>query len=87
MKIVFFGTPSFAAMNLDFLYQKRHNIISVISSPDKEKGRGKKIIPTQVKLKGLELKIDVKTPITLKNEKFISYLKSLEADLFIVVAI
>ena len=86
MKIVFFGTPSFAATNLDFLYQKRHNIVSVISSPDKEKGRGKKIIPTKVKLKGLELKIDVKTPITLKNEKFVSYLKSLEADLFIVVA-
>ena len=86
MKIVFFGTPSFAATNLDFLKKKGHNIISVISSPDKEKGRGKKIIPTQVKLKGLELKIDVKTPITLKNEKFVSYLKSLEADLFIVVA-
>lgn len=86
MKIVFFGTPSFAAMNLDFLNQKGHNIVSIISSPDKERGRGKKIIPTQVKLKGLELKIDVKTPITLKNEKFVSYLKSLEADLFIVVA-
>tara|TARA_B100000683_G_scaffold94300_1_gene93055 strand:+ start:2491 stop:3471 length:981 start_codon:yes stop_codon:yes gene_type:complete len=86
MKIVFFGTPSFAATNLDFLKKKGHNIISVISSPDKEKGRGKKIMPTQVKLKALELKIDVKTPISLKNEEFVSYLKSLEADLFIVVA-
>jgi len=86
MKIVFFGTPSFAATNLDFLNKKGHNIISVISSPDKEKGRGKKIMPTQVKLKALELKIDVKTPISLKNEEFVSYLKSLEADLFIVVA-
>jgi len=86
MKIVFFGTPSFAATNLDFLNKKGHNIISVISSPDKEKGRGKKVMPTQVKLKALELKIDVKTPISLKNEEFVSYLKSLEADLFIVVA-
>ena len=42
MKIVFFGTPSFAASNLDFLHKKGHNIVSVISSPDKEKGRGKK---------------------------------------------
>ncbi|MAO72218.1 MAG: methionyl-tRNA formyltransferase [Flavobacteriales bacterium] len=86
MKIVFFGTPSFAAKNLDFLDKKGHNIVSVISSPDKEKGRGKKITPTHVKLKALDLKIDVKTPNSLKNEEFISYLKSLEADLFIVVA-
>ena len=86
MKIVFFGTPSFAATTLEFLHLKGHNIVSVVSSPDKEKGRGKKITPSQVKLKALDLKINVKTPISLKNEKFISYLKSLEADIFIVVA-
>ena len=86
MKIVFFGTPSFAATTLEFLHLKGHNIVSVVSSPDKEKGRGKKITPSQVKLKALDLKINVKTPISLKNEKFISYLKSLDADIFIVVA-
>ena len=57
MKIVFFGTPSFAATNLDFLHMKGHNIVSVVSSPDKEKGRGKKIKPSQVKLKALDLKM------------------------------
>ena len=86
MKIVFFGTPFFAAFNLEFLFKKKHNIISVISAPDKEKGRGKKIIPTQVKLKANSLQIEVKTPLSLENEKFISYLKTLDADLFVVVA-
>ena len=42
MKIVFFGTLHLSATNLDFLHKKGYNIVSVISSPDKEKGRGKK---------------------------------------------
>lgn len=86
MRIVFFGTPGFAATNLNYLYEKGVNIVSVISAPDKQKGRGKKVIATDVKIKANELNIEVLTPTSLKDEDFISELKSLEADLFIVVA-
>ena len=86
MRIVFFGTPFFAATNLEFLHNNNIEIVSIVSAPDKEKGRGKKIIPTDVKLKGLELGIDVLSPISLKDEKFLEKLKSYNADLFVVVA-
>ena len=86
MKIVFFGTPFFAATNLEFLYENNIEIVSIVSAPDKEKGRGKKIIPADVKLKGLELGIDVLSPISLKDKKFLEKLKSYNADLFVVVA-
>ena len=86
MKIVFFGTPFFAATNLEFLYENNIEIVSIVSAPDKEKGRGKKIIPADVKLKGLELGIDVLSPESLKDEVFLEKLKSYNADLFVVVA-
>ena len=86
MKIVFFGTPFFAATNLEFLYNNNIEIVSIVSAPDKEKGRGKKIIPTDVKLKGLELGIDVLSPKSLKEDEFLKKLKSYNADLFVVVA-
>ena len=86
MRIVFFGTPVFAATNLSFLHEKGINIVSVVSAPDKQKGRGKKIIATDVKLKSNELNIEVKTPTSLKDESFILELRSLKADLFVVVA-
>ena len=86
MRIIFFGTPLFAANNLEFLYKNNIDIVSIISAPDKEKGRGKKIIPTHVKLKGLSLGIDVQCPESLKDKKFLDTLKSYNADLFVVVA-
>ena len=86
MRIIFFGTPFFAANNLEFLYKNNIDIVSIISAPDKKKGRGKKIIPTHVKLKGLSLGIDVLCPESLKDKKFLDTLKSYNADLFVVVA-
>ncbi|MBT6809121.1 MAG: methionyl-tRNA formyltransferase [Flavobacteriales bacterium] len=86
MKIVFFGTPAFAASNLEFLHKKGIEISAVVSAPDKQKGRGKKIIPTAVKVKANDLGINVLTPFSLKDETFISELKSIDANLFVVVA-
>ncbi len=86
MKIVFFGTPAFAASNMEFLHKKGIEISAVVSAPDKQKGRGKKIIPTAVKVKANELGINVLTPFSLKDETFISELKSIDANLFVVVA-
>ena len=86
MKIVFFLISLFAAYNLKYLYKKNIEITAIVSAPDKKKGRGKKIISTNVKTKGIELGIKVMTPNSLKESTFISELKSLKADLFVVVA-
>ena len=74
MNIIFFGTPGFAAQNLHDLYNENYNILSIVTTDDKEKGRGKKIISTEVKQKGEELGIEVLTPLNLKDEEFINKL-------------
>ena len=49
LKIVFMGTPDFARDSLSALVEKGHNILSVVTTPDKQKGRGMKVIPSPVK--------------------------------------
>ena len=85
MKIIFFGTPPFSAYILEKL-QSEFNIVAVVSSPDKEKGRGRKIISPAVKIKAEELGIEVLQPPNLKDSTFLNKLSDLDADLFIVVA-
>ncbi|MCX6168289.1 MAG: methionyl-tRNA formyltransferase [Ignavibacteriales bacterium] len=86
MKIVFMGTPEFAIPSLKILLQSKHKIAAVVSAPDKERGRGKQISSTSVKIFSSENNLEVLTPISLKDEKFIQRLKELEPDLIIVVA-
>jgi len=86
MRIVFFGTPFFAATNLKALINEGHEIVGVVTPPDSRKGRGKQLKPCAVKEVAEENNITVLQPIKLKNEDFIEELKSLKADLFVVVA-
>jgi len=86
MRIVFFGTPYFAATNLNLLINAGHDIVAIVSPPDSRKGRGKQLKPCAVKEVGIENNIPVLQPLKLKNENFIEKLKSLNADLFVVVA-
>ena len=86
MRIVFFGTPFFAATNLKALINEGHEIVGVVTPPDSRKGRGKQLKPCAVKEVAEENNIPVLQPIKLKNEDFIEELKSLKADLFVVVA-
>ena len=86
MRIVFFGTPYFAATNLNLLINAGHDIVTIVSPPDSRKGRGKQLKPCAVKEVGIENNIPVLQPLKLKNENFIEKLKSLNADLFVVVA-
>ena len=86
MRIVFFGTPYFAATNLSLLINAGHDIVAIVSPPDSRKGRGKQLKPCAVKEVGIENNIPVLQPLKLKNENFIEKLKSLNADLFVVVA-
>ncbi|MBE0551729.1 MAG: methionyl-tRNA formyltransferase [Ignavibacterium sp.] len=87
MKIVFMGTPDFAIPSLKILIENNHNILGVVTTPDKERGRGQKVTFTAVKQFAIENNIPVYQPEKLKgNEEFVKQMKSLQPDLFVVVA-
>ena len=85
MKILFMGTPEFAAVNLKAIVEK-HDVAAVISQPDRPKGRGKKLQPTPVKEIALEYNIPVYQPEKIKDKKFVNFLKTIDADVYVVVA-
>ena len=86
LKIVFMGTPDFAVGCLDFLINSNHEIKAVITAPDRAAGRGKKIIQSEIKKYAINNSIKLLQPINLKDEEFITELKSINADIFVVVA-
>lgn len=86
MNIVFMGTPDFALTSLDKLIKKGYIISTVISQPDRPKGRGKKVQPPPVKERALQAGINVQQPERVKDPEFIKALKNLRPDIIIVVA-
>lgn len=87
MKIVFMGTPDFAIPSLKILIENNHQILAVVTTLDKERGRGQKVTFTAVKQFAIENNISVYQPEKLKgNNEFVEQMKSLNPDLFIVVA-
>jgi len=86
LKIVYMGTPGFAVEPLKQLLEDNQKILAIITAPDKPAGRGKKLSESEVKTFAKELNIKTLQPINLKSPDFISELKSLNADLFVVVA-
>lgn len=86
MKIVFMGTPDFAVASLSALQQAGLSIVGVVTAADKPAGRGQKINESAVKKYAVENGLRVLQPLKLKDPVFIEELKSLEADLFVVVA-
>lgn len=86
LKIVFMGTPDFAVESLKCINKSGFDIIGVITSPDKQAGRGLKIQQSPVKKYATEVKLTILQPENLKNTHFIDELKSLKANLFVVVA-
>jgi len=85
-KIVFMGTPDFAVASLNELVENSFNLVGVITAPDKKSGRGQKISQSAVKAYSEQKGLKVLQPEKLRNPDFVSQLKALEADLFIVVA-
>ena len=80
------GTPDFAVESLRILVEKNYNIVGVITAPDKPAGRGQKIMQSAVKKYAVENDLNVLQPTNLKSEEFLAELKSLNANLQIVVA-
>jgi methionyl-tRNA formyltransferase len=86
LRIVFMGTPEFAVSSLELLTRSRHQVVAVVTAPDKPAGRGRQLTSSPVKIFAESKKIPVLTPEKLKNPDFLEILRSFQADLFIVVA-
>lgn len=87
MRIIYMGTPEFAVEALDRIAKAGHEVVLVVTQPDKPKNRGKKLQPTPVKEKALDLGIEVVQPEKVKgNAEFLEKIKSVEAELAVVAA-
>lgn len=86
LRIVFAGTPEFAAEHLKALLASRHQVIAVYSQPDRPAGRGKKLTASPVKEVALGHQIPVYQPLNFKSDAAKAELAALNADLMVVVA-
>ena len=86
MRIIYFGTPEFAASQLEAILEAGYEVACVVTMPDKPAGRGKKIQFSDVKKTALEHQLPLLQPEKLKDPAFLSALEAFHADLFIVVA-
>lgn len=86
LRIVFMGTPGFAAGCLEELLTSRHRIVGVVTAPDKPSGRGQKLSFSEVKQTALKHQLPLLQPEKLRNPEFLEALKAWDADVFVVVA-
>lgn len=86
MKVIFMGTPDFSVQTLEKLVENGHEVLAVITQPDKPKGRGKEMQYTAVKEKALQLGLTVYQPVKVKEASFVEELKKMNPDVIVVVA-
>ncbi|MDA0176935.1 MULTISPECIES: methionyl-tRNA formyltransferase [Mesoflavibacter] len=86
LKIVFMGTPDFAVATLKQIIENKFNVVGVITAPDKPAGRGRKLNESAVKKYAKEQGLHILQPTNLKDQSFLEELKSLNANLQIIVA-
>ena len=86
MKIIFMGTPDFSVGPLEALIEAGHEILLVVTQPDKKKGRGKEVQFPPVKECALKHGIEVFQPVKIKTEESVNKLREYDADVFVVVA-
>ncbi|MDK2808822.1 MAG: methionyl-tRNA formyltransferase [Clostridiales bacterium] len=86
MRILFMGTPELSVPTLESLAASKHEVIGVVTQPDKPKGRGKEMSHTPVKEKALELQIPVYQPVKVREPAFIETIRALSPDVIVVIA-
>ena len=86
LRIVFLGTPEFATTSLNALLQSKHEVVGVVTAPDKPAGRGQQLNESDVKKFAVQHELKLFQPEKLRDENFIQELRNLNADLFVVVA-
>ena len=80
------GTPDFAVKPLEKIYEAGHEVLGVFTQPDRQKGRGKKFLPSDVKVKAEELGLPIYQPEKLRDEEYVAILKKLNPDIVVVAA-
>lgn len=86
MRIIFLGTPDFSVPSLDAIVKAGHEVVAVVSMPDKPAGRGMQLQQSAVKKYAIENNIKILQPFKLKDPEFIAELQTLNADLQVVIA-
>ncbi|MCK2183998.1 methionyl-tRNA formyltransferase [Halomonas getboli] len=86
LRVIFAGTPDFAAESLSALLASSHRVVAVYTQPDRPAGRGRKLTPSPVKALALEHDLPVHQPASLKTPEALAELAALEADIMVVVA-
>ncbi len=86
MKVIFMGTPEFSVGALDALVEAHHQVVLVVTQPDKPKGRGKEMQITPVKACAVKHDIPVFQPVKIKEKEAVETLRGYEADVFVVAA-
>ncbi|HAI5590007.1 TPA: methionyl-tRNA formyltransferase [Escherichia coli] len=86
LRIIFAGTPDFAARHLDALLSSGHNIVGVFTQPDRPAGRGKKLMPSPVKVLAEDKGLPVFQPVSLRPQENQQRVADLQADVMVVVA-
>ncbi len=86
MKIIFFGSAHFAVPSLEALIKSGHELVCVVTQPDKKKGRHLHVSGTDVKSTATAVKLKIFQPENIKSKESVKFLKNLDADLFVIVA-
>src|SRR4051812_29466520 len=86
LRVLFFGTPPFAAATLSRLVASHHQVVSVVTQPDRPRGRGHKLSFEAVKIVALEHQLPVLQPTRLKDEAFLQAVRDARADIGVVAA-
>ena len=86
MRILFFGTPEFAATSLELIAKEGFNVVAVVTAPDKPAGRGRQLKSSEVKVSAEKLNIPIYQPTNLKSEDFLKEIQALNIDLGVVIA-
>lgn len=86
MRILFFGTPAFAVPSLRALAHSSHEVVAVVTQPDRPRGRGQKLVPSEVKAAATELGLDIWQPQRLRTGEFDEQVRAASADLGVVAA-
>ena len=86
MRIVFMGTPDFSVPTLEALVASEHEVVGVVTQPDKPKGRGKELHMSPVKECALQHNIPVYQPVRARDEAFVDEMRALNPDVMVVIA-
>lgn len=86
LRIIYMGTPAFAISPLQKILDSEHEVIAVVTAPDKKSGRGKQLTASPIKVFCTQNNLPILQPPNLKDESFVSELKEHNADVFVVVA-